>query len=488
MIMSLRMRFIIGVVFSVAVLLCIAGIMIYSATRLMLITNFDKSLLNTARLLSAIVEDESYDIEHKDHEDINVPTASEEKIEFDLNLNAMPEFSTPFGGAYFQFWNMAGISIIRSPSLKDASLSRFENMSQTAQYQEIILPDGNKGREIAFEFTPKTEAGEDKATFSIVVARDASAIFKHLAFLKKLMLITIAAVILLSIFAATFVTGAGLKPIHRLADEISTVDIKNLNKNHISKKYPKELSPVTKCLNSLLARLKISFEREKQFNSDVAHELRTPLAGIKSTIEVSLSRDRKPEEYKASLVDCLNVANSMHRMINSLLSLARFESQQQTLNYEEVILKNLIDQCWISFEDRANDRKITFQNRIKEDIICACDKTCLSMVVSNILDNAVEHSNTKEKIWAEGQKLHDHILISISNTGCKLDQKQIGKVFNSFWTADASRQNAGRHCGIGLTVVKRVVEILNGNVGALVSSDKIFTINITLPTKVKISS
>jgi hypothetical protein len=85
MIMSLRSRFIIGVVSSVALLLCIAGVMIYSATRLMLIANFDKSLLNTARVLSAIVESDNSETGHKDQEDINAPDTSTEKVEFDLN-------------------------------------------------------------------------------------------------------------------------------------------------------------------------------------------------------------------------------------------------------------------------------------------------------------------------------------------------------------------------------------------------------------------
>lgn len=485
MIISLRFRLISGVVCSVALLLCISSLIIYSASRAALIQNFDKSLLNTAKMLSAVVEygghDERVSEDGREHREFAGITR--DNVDFDLDLSLMREFNNPAGGAYFQLWDINGDTIIRSPSLAGNELIRFEDVSQAPQYHGINLVNAQKGRAVAFKFTPKSEHRKDKTTCTIVVARDAGDIYNHLAFLKKIMLTASAIVILLSIFSAVYVTHGGLKPVYFLSDEISAVDVKNLNKVRIAKSYPKELLPVVNCLNALLERLKISFAREKQFNSDVAHELRTPLAGIKSTIEVCLSQSRDIEQYKTALQVCLNVTDNMHRMINSLLSLAKLESKQQSLNYEEIALNKLISECWVNFADRALDRQINFENDIPEDIICISDKVCLSMIVSNIIDNAVEYCKFKGEIRITGQKHKDKIKFSVSNTGCKLRSNEAEKVFDSFWRADNSRKNTGRHCGIGLTVVKRVIGILNGNAEAIIGHDGSFTIRITLPDR-----
>jgi len=488
---SLRSRFLIGLVVSIAFLLCAFCLVIYTATRHTLIHHFDKSLLDTAKMLSAVIEDEGFDEEEdgqKGHQDDVITGVVKPEIEFEFDVRLTPEFDNPYGGAYYQFWDVDGAAIIRSPSLVNKELNVFEEISDTPQYRECILPDGKDGRAIGFQFIPRGGRESDGTTFSVVVARDASGIYNHLNFLKLLLLTSSAMAVLLSIIIALFVARTGLRPIHILADEISSVDADNLRKSHISQKYPKELLPVVGCLNSLLQRLKLSFDREKRFSSDVAHELRTPLAGIQSTIEVCLSRVRESEEYQANLQTCLQITKSMHRMIDALLSLARLESKQASLKYECIALKNLLTDCWQNFADRAYDRRISFENRIGENVTCLSDKDLLYIILFNILDNAVEHSNEAGQIWIKAEKSTDCVTLSISNTGCMLKQQEVDNIFDSFWRGDESRKDTGKHHGIGLAVVQRLVEVLCGSVKAEIEPEQIFTIHLSLPIEKCIKS
>ncbi len=481
---SLRSRLLFGVVVSITLLLCALCLVIYTATRHTLIQHFDKSLLNTAKMLSAVIDDDSFDEDEdgqQGHQDNAITGAFKHEIDFEFDVRLTPQFNNPYGGAYYQFRDSDGATIIRSPSLVDKELNVFEEISDTAQYRECILPDGKAGRAVGFLFIPRGSAEPDKAIFSIVVARDASGIYNHLDFLKLLLLISSGMVVLLSIIIALFVTRTGLRPIHILANEISSVDADNLRKSHVSDKYPKELLPVIECLNGLLQRLKISFDRERRFNSDVAHELRTPLAGIRSTIEVCLSRVREPEEYQANLHTCLQITRSMHRMVDALLSLARLESKQMSLKCEYISLNNLLDDCWLNLADRAYDRRLTFENHIKEDVMCFSDKDLLSMILFNILDNAVEHSNETGQIWIKAEKSTDFITLSISNTGCELSRQEADNIFDSFWRRDKSRKDTGKHCGIGLTVVQRLTKALSGNLRVEIEPEQIFTIHLSLP-------
>ncbi len=484
MILSLRSRFLAGVIVSIALLLCAFCIIVYTATRHTLIRHFDKSLLDTAKMLSAVVQVESYDAEDKlqqGHQDKQAIRRAGYKIEFELDVSQTPEFNNRFGGAYYQFRDGDGAVLISSPSLADADLNVFAQLSATPRYNQCVLPDGRTGRATGFQFIPRGDRQSDEIRFSIVVARDAGSIYDHLSFLKWLLLISSAVMVLLSVIVALFVTRAGLRPVCTLADEISRVDADNLDSSHISEQYPRELLPVIGCLNGLLGRLKHSFDREKSFSSDVAHELRTPVAGIQTTIEVALSRPREPKEYQADLQTCLQIVKSMNRMIETMLSLARLESKQIPLKHEHISLRDLIDDCWVSFADRAYDRRISFENRVSKDAGCCSDKGLLSMILFNILDNAVEYSNQAGRIWIESEKSAESVILSISNTGCKLNPHEADDVFGSFWRGDKSREDTGTHCGIGLAVVQRLVQVFGASIKADIKPENIFTIQLSLP-------
>jgi len=480
MIYSLRGRLLAGVVAGVMFVLCVFCIVIYTATCQTLIYSFDKSLLSTAKTLSAIIEDETYDHdgdEQGDHQDEII--LGTRKIEFQFDVRATPEFNNLYGGAYYQFRDANGTTIIRSPSLANTDLNIFRAISDVPQYAECILPDGRAGRAVGFQFIPK---GEEKANsaLSIIVARDIISVTGHLHFLVLLLLISSAVMILLSIIVALLVTRAGLRPIHSLADEISAIDTENFQETYISEKYPQELLPVNRCLNNLLQRIKLSFDRERRFNSDIAHELRTPLAGIQSTIEVCLSRIRQAEDYKAGLQTSLEITKSMHRMIDALLSLAKLESNQITLNYEHISLRNTVADCWRNFANEAYEREITFENRVRDGTSLFSDKNYITLALMNILENAVEYSNEKGRIRVESDHNEHGTTICISNTGCTLKEENLEQIFDSFWRQEQARSETGKHCGIGLSIVQKAIKALGGTVRANIQTGGIFSIRIVL--------
>lgn len=481
MIYSLRSRFLVGVVVGVTFVLCVFCIVIYIATRHTLIYNFNKSLLSTAETLSAVIENEAYNIEDDKQEGYQDEVIiGARKIDFQFDASATPEFNNLYGGAYYQFRDANGTTVIRSPSLGNTDLNIFRKISDVPRYAKCILPDGKPGRAVGFQFIPKGGEKIANSALSIIVAKDRSSITSHLHFLVLLLLTSSAIMILLSIVVALLVTRAGLRPIHNLADEISAIDTENFQKTYISEKYPQELLPVNKCLNNLLQRIKFSFDRERRFNSDIAHELRTPLAGIQSTVEVCLSRTRQSEDYQNALRTSLEITKGMRRMIDMLLSLARLECNQITLKYEHISLKNTVADCWRNFANKAYEREITFENRICEGATLFSDKGYITLALMNILENAVEYSNEKGQIWVESDHNEHGTTISISNTGCTLKEENLEQIFDSFWRQEQARSETGKHCGIGLSIVQKAVKALGGAVRANIQAGGIFSIHIVL--------
>jgi two-component system sensor histidine kinase QseC len=277
------------------------------------------------------------------------------------------------------------------------------------------------------------------------------------------------------------VVRQGLNPLNSLAAEIAAVKENNLTARVATGPLPAEILPIKERLNDLLSRLEISFNCERRFTADVAHELRTPLAGIRSTIEVTIKQIRKPGEYQAALSDCLAIAKSMQTMVNNLLTLARIDSNQMTFHRDRIQLAELVNSVWRPFSHKAHERSITFENRLPAEITCNSDPDSLSIIFSNLLDNAAEYTNHDGYIRIETRQINDHIEITIANTGCELTNDQASHVFDCFWRGDSSRTDTGTHCGLGLALVQRIVQALGGSAAAEVLPGGIFSVRVVLP-------
>ena len=288
--------------------------------------------------------------------------------------------------------------------------------------------------------------------------------------------------IALSVLIGTLVVGRGLRPLHLIAAEIAAIKADDLTSRIGAEHVPAEAVPIKERLNELLSRLEASFSRERQFNADIAHELRTPLAGIRSTIEVTLARPRDSAEYEGALSDCLEITQGMQSVVNNLLMLARLDARQITFKTEEVRLAELVNTCWRPFVNRAA-REVVFENGIPAEMTCPSDHEHLSMVLSNLLDNAVEYADERGHIWAAARRTQDSVEITVSNTGCQLATEQVPHVFDFFWRGDSSRLGTGTHCGLGLALVQRLVKAMGGHASAELQPGGIFTIQLALPIR-----
>src|SRR5262249_32577664 len=150
----------------------------------------------------------------------------------------------------------------------------------------------------------------------------------------------------LSVLACTLflvvVVARGLHPLSQLARDVERRQANDLSAPIDGTNLPQELLPLVNELNQMFGRLGAAFDRERDFNSEVAHELRTPLAGLRSTIDVTLGRARQPVEYAEALADCRLIVVQLQSLVEQLLSLVRLESGIEPLRHSPVALRELI--------------------------------------------------------------------------------------------------------------------------------------------------
>ncbi len=476
---SLRTRLLTGIIAGMILLLTVFSLLIYVVIRSALVKQFDTSLASVARMLAASVEFDN------------------NKIELEFEVQQMPEFQNTEHPTYYQLWGPNDTVVAKSPLLDTDDLSRSDGPLNTLVLGTSRDKNGQPQRTAGLKFMPRIADSEEGShlvgshknyqpptnvqALTLVVARDAGGLYGQLQFLRWLLLIASVAVIALSLVTAAVIVRQGLLPLNSIAAEIATIREDNLTARITAEHVPTEVVQIKNRLNELLSRLQASFNRERQFNADVAHELRTPLAGLRSTIEVTLTHTRDQDEYKSALSDCHAIVENMQTMVNNLMMLARLDAQQISFQTEQVQLAELVNSCWRPFSDRALERKIPFDNNIEPEITCESDRQNLSIVLSNILDNAVEYTDQGGQIRTTARRIDDSVEVAVSNTGCRLTSEQVSQIFDCFWRGDLSRSDTGTHCGLGLALVQRLVKALGAHATAELQPGGIFVVRLILP-------
>jgi signal transduction histidine kinase len=228
--------------------------------------------------------------------------------------------------------------------------------------------------------------------------------------------------------------------------------------------------------------LEESFAREKSFTADVAHELRTPLAGITTTLEVCRSRRREPDAYEQAIDECRAMTQRLQSMIETLLLLARADAGQLPMKMHPVDLNQLLRECWQAVAARAAERSLNLQSGSQADCIVQSDPDKLRMVISNLLDNAVSHANDGGSIRWVVQRENEAVVIEITNSGSAVAAGDVEKLFDRFYRGDVSRTDTGLHCGLGLSLCRRLLGLLRGYIHIQSSVGGEFKVRVSLVT------
>jgi len=512
---SLRAKLLLGAVIGMTLVLSASGVLLCLLIRASLFSEFDAGLTEKAQSLLRLMEDK------------------EGRIRLKAEELRLPEFVRHDRPDFLQIWQDDGTVLHRSPSLVGHGLRQTGVSSTGPTVVAVTLPDGRPGRQAAIKFTPpqerkkkepkheakegekepkhearegekgpkyearegekgpKYEAKEGEkgpkhdlprteGPIVLALARDTLDLDATLARLRFLLIAIGAAATLVSAGVLAWVVRRGLRPVNRLAAQIEQVGEADLSIRMDLPKAPAEMLPVVQRINDMLERLQAAFAREKSFTSDVAHELRTPLAGLKSIIEVARSRMRRPEEYQEALGDCLTIADQMRTMVNNLLSLARAESGQLKLTRTPVVVAEVFGDCWTPLAERAKQRRLSVSWGLDPDGAIDTDQEQFRLVVGNLLDNAVTYADAGGSIRIESASDDGRLVLRVSNSGSQLSPEQAERVFDRFWRGDAARSATGVHWGLGLALARKIVTVLGGTIRVESAIGGNFTVHLTL--------
>lgn len=352
---------------------------------------------------------------------------------------------------FVEFYDNNKLLIDKSPNLKSSNLKLFPNSNNefidtklnnipVRQIQTSII---NKGEVVGY----------------LVVAMSLED-FEIVLILKNILLITFPLILILLFLIARFFAGRSIKPVRTIIETSSQITKDNLQTRIPLPQNKDELYVLSENINNLLSRIENAIDREKQFTSDASHELRTPLAVIKGTMEVLIRKPRNQQEYKEKIQFCISEVDRLNHMVDQLLLLARFENQKQNVKQETIYLNALVLDNLTRFSEKSESKKLKIKTEFTEDYYLVSDNYLVSIIISNLISNAIKYSNPNGEIAIELGKTNDEVTFSITDYGVGIAKNDLDKIFNSFYRSDVSNHPEIKGTGLGLSIVKRLCDLL----------------------------
>jgi len=281
-------------------------------------------------------------------------------------------------------------------------------------------------------------------------------IFKTQSIISAVIIIIIGTVI------SYFITGRTLKPLNTLADKIEEIDENNLNAQNIPTLNGGEVARLTKSFNNMLEKLDRAFHAKKLFASNAAHELKTPLANILTTIEV-MQMDDKPsvEEYEEVIEITKENVDRLTVIVQDLL---RFNADLDDGLCERIQTNELFEKIVVDLSKNIEEKNISVS--INGNIEIYGEKTLLERAFYNLVLNAVKYNRDNGEIKIAATK--DEIIIE--DTGIGIPIENIPQIFDPFYCVDKSRSRSLGGNGLGLSIAKQIFD--KHNMAITVSSEE----------------
>ena len=372
-----------------------------------------------------------------------------------------------------------GRQVARSGSLREDVLPQKIGTLEQPQVWDLPLPNGEPGRAIGFTFRPRDPANDRtlQRELQIVVAVERWPLD---ATLRKLLWLTVGCAAVLTGATLWFVPRVlrrGLKPLDALGENAAEIDASSLARRFPSEGLPAELQPITGRLNDLLARLEASFERERRFSADLAHELRTPLAELRSLAECSVkwpdTRDQSTDR------ETLAIARQMEQMVAHMLALTRGERGQLHVQAEPVALDEVVERVWRTCARRAAGRQLRVRVTTSTGLAEA-DPTLLGSIVANLCENAVDYTPSNGEIEVSVAPVENRVVLSITNTTADLEAADVPRLFDRFWRKEPAR-SGGKHLGLGLAIARTFAETMGWTLTATSDAPQRLTFTLASP-------
>ncbi len=268
------------------------------------------------------------------------------------------------------------------------------------------------------------------------------------------------------LFLGIFLRRA-LRPLDELALAASRVSVPSLRfEPPLSVLQVRELRPLAEVLTEFIARLRDSFQKEQRFVGDAAHELKTAVAVVRSSLQVLMLKRRSQEEYVTGLNRVLEDNVRVESLVTKMLELANI-SEAHRPNATVLDLSEVATAVAENLRPFAEEKGISIRTTCSSDAMVLLSREHAQTLMSNLLVNAIQHSVTGMVVDLSVQRTEaDKIVVKVADTGTGISEAALPHIFDRFYREDLSRSRETGGAGLGLSICKSIVDSTGGTIRA----------------------
>ena len=475
---SIRDRLLVWITFVITLIMAVAGTLLYYSVKRSLYSQHDLLVNEAATLILIEVKAKNGEVYH----------------EWQTSLNSTSEKSTK---SMIQVWDLKTGDSVKSPSLGEEDLERQYGEVGERIFYNVTLPNGVPGRAVGILTLPVKQGIDGNEGFlpeehpQIFVWADSTEELRDVLIKTKrafvaagvaVIFVSAAAIWLIIYFLSLAVQSFSSDLLSREGTEIG-------EPIPVPDHLPSEVVGIAKKFNALLVRIDHFREKDQDFFLNVAHEVRTPLAGVKAVIEQALRQPRKVEDYQKRLREALNATENLVRLINRLMEFGKLRNARESMVETTLSLDLLSENILEKLRGKATENRLRFDVSFCGKTEIDTDEELLSIVVNNLIENAINYAAPNTVIRIKTSNVDRIITFEIQNEHSNMETipETLDVFFDPFYRADKARDFVKKNIGIGLSFCKEVMIMLGGEITARKSSNHSLCFAIRLPAKEHVS-
>ena len=282
-----------------------------------------------------------------------------------------------------------------------------------------------------------------------------------------------------TIIGGFLLAKGAISPLREITDKLKRVTSENLTERVNKPNTGDEIEELAETFNTMLGRISEAFDRERTLIGDLAHELKTPLATLRSGVEISLTKNRTVSEYKNTLSETLIDINNISSTLKNILDLAWTRSDNARGKAEKINLSKMSKELKEILEKLTLTKNIKIITNIESDIKILGQEEKLMRAFLNVIDNAVKFTPANGMITLSLKKLAASAIFSVKDTGIGISKKDLPNVFNRFYRGTGTEKTLGS--GLGLSIAQALVNAHRGTIDIKSKPGNGTSVTIELP-------
>jgi heavy metal sensor kinase len=301
--------------------------------------------------------------------------------------------------------------------------------------------------------------------YSVQIASNITPIYDVLTHFLWLALGATPIILTVAGFGGHWMSKRAMQPVYQITQTAKSISEQNLT-GRLEVPVPHdELRELSETLNDMLARLERAFTRITQFTADASHELRTPVAIIRTTAEFLLQKERSVPEYQQLVGQILTESEMTTELIANLLTLARADGQPRTQYHKAVDLRAVVSEIARGVSPLADAKEITFDAMISEKpIIVLGDAREIKTMILVLVDNAIKYTPAGGSVSIEVDHIDASAFVEVRDSGIGVSKEDLPHIFERFYRADKGRSRDAGGVGLGLSIAQAIAEAHHGQI------------------------